>query len=45
MITLKINTATNSRLLLTDTDNLMYETKTEDVYKDFRRDKEIFYFY
>ena len=34
----------NSRLLLTDTDNLMYETKTEDVYKDFRSHKEIFDF-
>ena len=25
----------NSRLLFTDTDSLMYETETEDVYKDF----------
>ena len=24
----------NSRLLFTDTDSLMYEIKTEDVYKD-----------
>ena len=28
-----------SRLLLTDTDSLMYEVKTEDVYEDFRGDK------
>ena len=25
----------NSRLLFTDTDTLLYETKTEDIYKDF----------
>ena len=25
----------NSRLLFTDTDSLIYETETEDVYKDF----------
>ena len=25
----------NSRLLFTETDSLMYEVKTEDVYKDF----------
>ena len=29
----------NSRLLFTDTDSLMYEIKTEDVYKDFSKDK------
>ena len=29
----------NSRLLFTDADSLMYEIKTEDVYKDFRNDK------
>ena len=34
----------NSRLLLTDTDSLMYEIKTEDVYKDFSNDKEMFDF-
>ena len=33
-----------SRLLLTDTDILMYEIKTEDVYKDFSKDKEMFDF-
>ena len=34
----------NSRLLFTDPDNLMYEIKTEDVYEDFRKDKEMFDF-
>ena len=29
----------NSRLLFTDADSLMYEIKTEDVYKDFSNDK------
>ena len=32
----------NSRPLLTDTDSLMYEFKTEDVYKDFSSAEEIF---
>ena len=32
----------NSRLLFTDTDSLMYEIKTEDVYKNFSNDKEMF---
>ena len=31
----------NSRLLFTDTDSLMYEIKTEDVYEDFSDDKEM----
>ena len=31
----------NSRLLLIDTDNLMYEIKTEDAYEVFSRDKQI----
>ena len=34
----------NSRLLFTGTDSLMYEIKTEDIYEDFRKDKEIFVF-
>ena len=34
----------NSRLLFTDTDSLMYEMKTEDVYEDFRNDKKMFDF-
>ena len=33
-----------SRLLFTDTDSVMYEIKTEDVYKGFIRDKEMFAF-
>ena len=32
----------NSRLLFTDTDSLTYEVKTEDIYKDFSNDKEMF---
>ena len=34
----------NSKLLFTGTDGLMYEIKTEDVYEDFRRNKEMFDF-
>ena len=34
----------NSRLLFTDTDSLMYEITTEDVYEDFSKDKEMFDF-
>ena len=34
----------NSRLLITDTDSLMNELKTEDVYGDFSKDKEMFGF-
>ena len=34
----------NSRLLFTDTDSVMYEIKSGDVYEDFRNDKEIFDF-
>ena len=30
----------NSRLLFKDTDSLMYEIKTKDVYEDFRNYKE-----
>ena len=29
----------NSRLLFVDTDYLMYENKTGDIYEDFRKDK------
>ena len=32
----------NSKLLFTDTDSLIYEIKTEDVYEDFSNDKELF---
>ena len=34
----------NSRLFFTDTDSLVYEIKTEDVFKDFSNDKEMFDF-
>ena len=34
----------NSRLLFTDTDSLMYEIKTENVYEGFSNDKEMFNF-
>ena len=34
----------NSRLSLRGTDSLMYEIKTEDVYEDFSKDKEMFDF-
>ena len=34
----------NLRLLFTDTNSLMYEIKTENVYEDFSSDKEIFDF-
>ena len=43
VITLKKNSS-KSRLLFTDTDLLMYEIKTEDVYEDFSKDKEMFDF-
>ena len=33
-----------SRLLFTDTDSLMHKIKTEDVYQDFSKDKEMFSF-
>ena len=34
----------NSRLLFTDFDSLMFEIKTEDIYEDFSKDKELFDF-
>ena len=34
----------NSRLLFTENDSLMYEIKTENVYKDFINDNEMFAF-
>ena len=33
-----------SKLLFIDTDSLMYESKTEDVYENFISDKEMFDF-
>ena len=32
----------NAKLLFTDTDSLVYEIKTEDVYEDFYEDKNLF---
>ena len=34
----------NSKLLFTDTDSLTYHIKTDDVYKDFKENKELFDF-
>ena len=34
----------NFSLIFTDTDSLMYAIKTEDVYEDFKNDKEMFGF-
>ena len=34
----------SSRLLFTDTNSLMYQNKTEDIYEDFSNDKEMFDF-
>ena len=36
--------ASQERLLSTDTDSLMYEIKTEEVYEDFSSNKELFDF-
>ena len=36
--------ANNSKLFFTDTYSIMYEIKTEDFYKDFCSNKEIFDF-
>ena len=47
MFTLKININYyyyKYKLLFTDTASLMYAIKTEDVYEDFRSDKEMFDF-
>ena len=43
MITLKVNMVTTQDLF-TDTDSLMYEIKTEDVYEDLSSKKEMFDF-
>ena len=42
MCLLELNKA--SRLLFVDTNNLMYEIKTEDIYDDFSKDIEMFDF-
>ena len=36
--------ANKSRLLFTDTESLSFQIKTEDVYEDFNKDKEMFDF-
>ena len=41
---IKIIHGKNSRLLLADTDSLMYQIKGEDIYKDFSKNKEMFDF-
>ena len=43
MITLKTNIIITQDYL-TDTDSLMYEIKTEDVYEDLSNDKDMFGF-
>ena len=43
MITWKISMVTTQDLF-TNTDNLIYKIKTEDVYEDFSKDKEMFDF-
>ena len=44
MITVKINMVITQDYFFTVTDSLMYELKTEGVYKDFSYGKEIFDF-
>ena len=41
---IKIKYGNDSSLLFTDTDSLMHEIKTEDVYEDFSNNKEMFEF-
>ena len=41
---IEIKYVNTSWLLFTETDKLMYEIKTKNVYKHFRSDKEIFDF-
>ena len=39
-----IKSKSDAKLLFTDTDSLVYEIKTEDVYEDFFEDKNLFDF-
>ena len=39
-----IKSKSDADLLLTDTDSLVYEIKTEDFYEDFYEDKNLFDF-
>ena len=41
---LKVSMITKNELLFTDIDSLMYETETENVYKDIYKEKELFDF-
>ena len=34
----------NAKLMFTETDNLLYETETNDVYEDFSENKDLFGF-
>ena len=38
---IKTKCCVNSRLLLTDTDSLMYQMKSKDIYEDFSKHEEI----
>ena len=44
MITLKNKYGNNSRLLFNNTDNLVYEIETENVYEDSSKNEEMFQF-
>ena len=37
-----IKSKVDTKLLFTDTDSLVYEIKTEDVYEDFHQDRNLF---
>ena len=39
-----IKSTFDAKLLFTDTDSLVYEIKTEDIYEDFYQDKNLFGF-
>ena len=39
---IKKKNGNNSRLLFTDTDSLMYEIKTDDIYEDSSNDRKMF---
>ena len=39
-----IKSKSDAKLLFTDTDSLVYEIKTKDVYEDFYQDKHLFHF-
>ena len=41
---IKVKYSNKSRLLFTDTDSLVYEIETENVYDNFNKNKEMFEF-